>query len=189
MAIKCESAKENSAKVMTMMQIPSNNRNSIHASCRRRTERRMLMVAVGLLSMCKTSTSAFAVHPITRSVHFIDSELHAQLVQEQEAAFPRRQAFKEPETKTKASITNLRTSLVKSIVGGGVLALPAAVSALGDNPATVLPVAVALIAAIGVMNAFYFSLIGKVCSWTGAATYTEAWNDLWEPKPVLSFPE
>jgi amino acid permease len=136
----------------------------------------MLMVALGLLSLCKTSSSAFVAHPNTRSVRFIDFELHAQLVQEQEAAFPRCRALNKPETKTKASILNLTTSLVKSIVGGGVLALPAAVSALGDNPATVLPVAVALIAAMGVMNAFYFSLIGKVCSWTGAATYTEAWE-------------
>jgi amino acid permease len=134
----------------------------------------MLLVAIGFLSLCKRSTSAFAAHPNTRSVRFIDSELHAQFFQE-EAAFPRSRASDDPET-TKASIPNLTTSLVKSIVGGGVLALPAAVSALGDNPTTVLPVAVALIAAMGVMNAFYFSLIGKVCSWTDAATYTEAWE-------------
>jgi amino acid permease len=138
----------------------------------------MSVVAVGLLSLCKRSSSAFVAHPNTRSIRLTDSELYVQLIQEREAAFPRFRAVNEPEPepKTKASIPNLTTSLVKSIVGGGVLALPAAVSALGDNPTTVLPVAVALIAAMGVINAFYFSLIGKVCSWTGAATYTEAWE-------------
>jgi hypothetical protein len=54
-----------------------------------------------------------------------------------------------PATAQKASIPNLTVSLVKSVVGGGVLALPAAVAALGDAPDAVLPVAVSLIVGVG----------------------------------------
>lgn len=76
----------------------------------------------------------------------------------------------------KASIPNLTVSLVKSVVGGGVLALPAAVAALGDASEAVLPVAVSLIAVMGAINAYFFSLVGQVCSWTGAKTFAEAWE-------------
>jgi hypothetical protein len=57
-------------------------------------------------------------------------------------------------------------SLVKLIVGSGILALLAGVSTLGDSPDVVLP-ALIIIAAIGGINAFFFSLIGHICSWTG----------------------
>jgi amino acid permease len=76
----------------------------------------------------------------------------------------------------KASVLELTVSLVKSIVGGGVLAIPAAVSALGDSPEQVLPVAVLLIMVMGSINAYYFSLMGKVCDWTGATTFSQAWD-------------
>jgi amino acid permease len=88
-----------------------------------------------------------------------------------------------------ASIPNLTTSLVKSIVGGGVLALPAAVAAMGgDNPETVLPTACLMIAAAATVHAYFFQLLGKVCSWTGATSYTEAWERTVGPEssPVVA---
>jgi len=76
-----------------------------------------------------------------------------------------------------ASIPNLTTSLVKSIVGSGVLALPAGVATLGDSPtANVIVPAILLIAIIGIINAYFFSLIGRVCDQTGATGYREAWE-------------
>lgn len=74
-----------------------------------------------------------------------------------------------------ASIPNLTVSLVKSIVGSGVLALPAGVATLGDSPRVILP-AILLIIVIGCINAYFFSLIGRVCSITGATTYRQAWE-------------
>jgi hypothetical protein len=76
-----------------------------------------------------------------------------------------------------ASIPNLTTSLVKSIVGSGVLALPAGVATLGDSPSAkiVVPV-ILLIIIIGMINAYFFSLIGRVCHKTGATGYREAWE-------------
>ena len=76
-----------------------------------------------------------------------------------------------------ASVPNLTTSLVKSIVGSGVLALPAGVAALGDQPfPTVLPLAFVMIGITGALNAFFFELVGRVCDETGATSYKDAWD-------------
>lgn len=72
---------------------------------------------------------------------------------------------------TTASIFNL----VKGIVGAGVLSLPAGVAAFGNAPSAAIP-AVALIALIGTTSAYCFSLIGRVCAYTGAMSYRDAWN-------------
>jgi amino acid permease len=61
-------------------------------------------------------------------------------------------------------------------VGAGVLALPAAVAALGDDPTAVLPVALPLIGLMGAINAYYFSIMGQVCAATGASTFATAWE-------------
>jgi amino acid permease len=70
----------------------------------------------------------------------------------------------------------LTVSLVKSIVGGGVLALPASVVRVGDTLPQAIPTAILLILVLGIMNAYYFGLIGQVCAWTDATTYREAWD-------------
>lgn len=72
-------------------------------------------------------------------------------------------------------MTNLTFNLVKSIVGAGVLSLPAGISAFGSAPSAVLP-ATALIAIIGALSGYGFALIGRVCSYTGASSYREAWE-------------
>ena len=91
----------------------------------------------------------------------------------------------------KASTSNLTTSLIKSIVGAGVLALPASIASLGDtsgpledhnnnddndNTVVLLIVSTAIMIAIGCINAYFFSLIGRVCAMTGAKTYQDAWD-------------
>ena len=72
---------------------------------------------------------------------------------------------------TTASIFNL----VKGIVGAGVLSLPAGVAAFSNAPSGILP-AIALIASIGGMSGYCFYLIGRVCAYTGATSYRDAWN-------------
>lgn len=77
-----------------------------------------------------------------------------------------------------ASIINLSISLVKSIVGSGVLALPAGIAHLSKTavtPSLIWP-AIILIGAVGLMNAFFFSLVGRVCTTTGATGYRDAWE-------------
>lgn len=74
-----------------------------------------------------------------------------------------------------ASLTNLTFNLVKSIVGAGILGLPAGISAFGNAPSALIP-AVALIAIIGGLSGYGFALIGRVCSYTGSTSYREAWS-------------
>jgi amino acid permease len=75
----------------------------------------------------------------------------------------------------RGTIPKLTISLVKSIVGSGILALPAGIAALGDSP-DVIPVALVVILLIGAINAYFFSLIGQVCEWTNATSYRDAWD-------------
>lgn len=74
-----------------------------------------------------------------------------------------------------ATISNEVFNLVKAIVGVGVLSLPAGIAAFGSAPSALIP-ALSLIALIGVLSAYGFALIGKVCAYTGARSYREAWE-------------
>lgn len=74
-----------------------------------------------------------------------------------------------------ASIPNEVFNLVKAIVGVGVLSLPAGVAAFGSAPSAIIPATI-LIAVIGILSGYGFQLIGKVCAYTGATSYREAWS-------------
>jgi len=74
-----------------------------------------------------------------------------------------------------ASMSNLIFNLVKSIVGAGVLSLPAGISAFGNAPSAMIPASF-LIALIGIFSGYGFSLIGRVCALTGSTSYREAWE-------------
>ncbi|VEU40585.1 unnamed protein product [Pseudo-nitzschia multistriata] len=74
-----------------------------------------------------------------------------------------------------ASIPNEVFNLVKGIVGVGVLSLPAGVAAFGSAPSAFIPAGI-LITIIGILSGYGFALIGKVCAYTGAQSYREAWS-------------
>jgi len=74
-----------------------------------------------------------------------------------------------------ASIPNEVFNLVKGIVGVGVLSLPAGVAAFGSAPSAFIPAGI-LITVIGILSGYGFALIGKVCAYTGAKSYREAWS-------------
>lgn len=74
-----------------------------------------------------------------------------------------------------ATMSSLIFNLVKSIVGAGVLSLPAGISAFGNAPSAMFPAAF-LISAIGGLSCYGFSLIGRVCAYTNATSYKEAWE-------------
>lgn len=73
-----------------------------------------------------------------------------------------------------ASIPNEVFNLVKAIVGVGVLSLPAGVAAFGSAPSAFIPAGI-LIAVIGILSGYGFALIGRVCAYTGAKSYRDAW--------------
>lgn len=74
-----------------------------------------------------------------------------------------------------ASMTASIVNLIKSIVGAGVLSLPAGIAAFGNAPSALIP-ACFLIAFIGGLSGYGFSLIGRVCHYTGSTSYREAWE-------------
>lgn len=74
-----------------------------------------------------------------------------------------------------ATIPNEVFNLIKSIVGAGVLSLPAGVVAFGNAPSAMIP-AVGLIAVMGLISAYTFALIGRVCRSTNTMSYADAWD-------------
>ena len=74
-----------------------------------------------------------------------------------------------------ATISQEVFNLVKSIVGAGVLTLPAGIAAFANAPSAVVP-AVALITVIGCLSSYGFALIGRVCSLTKTTTFRSAWS-------------
>lgn len=91
-----------------------------------------------------------------------------------------------------ATISNEIFNLVKNIVGAGVLSLPAGVAAFGNAPSAIIPATI-MIAVIGSMSGYCFSLIGRVCSYTGAKSYRDAWvktvgeSSSWLPAGAVTF--
>ena len=70
---------------------------------------------------------------------------------------------------------NMIFNLVKSIVGAGVLGLPAGVAAFGSTNLALVP-SIALITIIGVLSGYCFSLIGRICAYTSSVSYRQAWE-------------
>ncbi len=74
-----------------------------------------------------------------------------------------------------ASIPNMIFNLVKSIVGAGVLGLPAGVATFGSTNLALVP-SIILIGIIGMLSGYCFSLIGRICAYTSSVSYRQAWD-------------
>jgi amino acid permease len=74
-----------------------------------------------------------------------------------------------------ATIVNEILNLVKNIVGSGGLSLPAGIAAFANNPSALIP-STLVIMIMGLLNAYSFSLLGRVCAATKSKTYQEAWD-------------
>ena len=74
-----------------------------------------------------------------------------------------------------ATIPNEVFNLVKGIVGSGVLSLPYGIAVYGNAPGAVLP-ATLLITLMGVISAYTFGVIGRVCQATNTQSYSDAWD-------------
>ncbi|CAB9515493.1 Putative sodium-coupled neutral amino acid transporter 11 [Seminavis robusta] len=74
-----------------------------------------------------------------------------------------------------ATIPNEVFNLVKGIVGSGVLSLPYGIAVYGNAPSAVLPATI-LITIMGMISAYTFGLIGRVCQATDTMSYSDAWD-------------
>lgn len=129
------------------------------------------------LLLCPTADALRKVNPKVRIVGSKDRNAALSTVYQisRGGASKKKKVVAAPKTTTEgASIPSHVFNLVKGIVGVGVLSLPAGIAAFGDAPGAVIP-ATALIALIGILSGFGFFLIGKVCAYTGATSYRDAW--------------
>jgi hypothetical protein len=74
-----------------------------------------------------------------------------------------------------ASLASSTFNLAKSIVGAGVLSLPAGVAFFSDSPSALLPASI-ICAVFGIVAAYSFSSIGRVCRDTKSHSFQEAWE-------------
>jgi len=137
-----------------------------------------------LLLLLPLSSNAFSIHdsdlalrqralrtdfrkftPTTASI------LHANVASGGAAA-----AAAKPEGDGTSTLTASIFNLVKGIVGAGVLSLPAGIAAFGNAPSAIIPASL-LITVIGGLSGYCFSLIGRVCSMTGATSYRGGWDE------------
>lgn len=105
-----------------------------------------------------------------------ESQATHQLLEDSHAKFSPKCLFESEAWGTgTATITNEILNLVKNIVGSGGLSLPSGIAAFGNHPSAVLP-AIGVIFVMGILNAYSFSLLGRVCAVTKSKTYQEAWD-------------
>ena len=74
-------------------------------------------------------------------------------------------------------------NLIKSIIGAGVLSLPAGIAVLASSASSgnrnhriLLSSSFLLIAVMGTISAYTFSLIARVCQMTNTTTYADCWT-------------
>ena len=79
-----------------------------------------------------------------------------------------------------ATVAASTFNLAKSIIGAGVLSLPSGVAFFSDSPLALLP-ASAILAFMGLLAAYTFSLIGRACERHGAKTFKDAWSKSVDP--------
>lgn len=74
-----------------------------------------------------------------------------------------------------ASIPNEIFNMIKNLVGAGALGLPSGVAAFANAPSALIPATFALIV-MGIVFAYFFLLMGRLCRLTRAASYREVWE-------------
>lgn len=70
-------------------------------------------------------------------------------------------------------------NLVKSIIGAGAFSLPAGVALMGSNGSgmkSTLGISFVLVAVMGSISAYTFSMIARVCKMTNSKTYSDCWQ-------------
>ena len=74
-----------------------------------------------------------------------------------------------------ATVFNETLNLLKNIVGSGGLSLPGGIATFGNVPSAIIP-SVVLILLMAIINAYSFSLLGRVCHVTKSTTYQQIWD-------------
>lgn len=161
-----------------------------------------LSSSTAILLTCVVSTTSFAPNSRTLSVPFSKAttrNVGTPPISPQDKQFfldmSSTTAGEAPKSSSgggEGTMSAMTFNLVKSVVGAGVLGLPAGVVAFGNAPSAAIP-AFILITVIGMLSGYGFALIGRVCAFTGAKTFREAWTasvskeTSWIPAVTVTF--
>ena len=80
-----------------------------------------------------------------------------------------------------ASVASSTFNLAKSIIGAGVLSLPSGVAFFADEASALVPSSV-ICAVFGLVAAYSFSLIGKICKERNSKSFQDVWAKTVDPK-------
>lgn len=80
-----------------------------------------------------------------------------------------------------ASVASSTFNLAKSIIGAGVLSLPSGVAFFADESSALVPSSV-ICAVFGLVAAYSFSLIGKICKERNSKSFQDVWAKTVDPK-------
>jgi solute carrier family 38 (sodium-coupled neutral amino acid transporter), member 11 len=83
------------------------------------------------------------------------------------------------------SLGSITTSLIKSMLGTGVLALPGALAVASNYKSSLIPANV-LMATLGLLSAYTFILYGRLVDSTQANTLGELWNNIYNDGNTVS---
>lgn len=129
-----------------------------------------------LLAISQSCEGRSHLHPQTQSLATVPAK---DVGLGKKAAFTSKKAvtgLNGGDAAAKSTMKAATFNLVKGIVGAGVLSLPAGVAAFGDNKGAVIP-GIILVSIAGALSGYNFSLIGRVCAYTGATSYAGAWEN------------
>jgi hypothetical protein len=129
-----------------------------------------------LLKPSSTSAETSSDNVDTPDIRSDETKAAHELLENEKARFSPKCIFEqEAWSSGTATIGNEVLNLVKNIVGSGGLSLPAGIGAWANAPSALCP-ALVLIAIMGLVNAYSFSILGRVCAVTKSKTYQEAWD-------------
>lgn len=152
--------------------------------------RKVLLIAICnflLLSQFISVTSFVSAVPINRNplktTSFVDKYVVASNVPLQESLSETVSSHEEV-SGGQASLSSSTFNLAKSVIGAGVLSLPSGIAFFSDQPSALLPAAV-ICGIFGLVAAYSFSSIGKVCRDTKSKSFQEAWEKTVDKKSAF----
>mmetsp|Transcript_53807 Transcript_53807/g.106138 ORF Transcript_53807/g.106138 Transcript_53807/m.106138 type:complete len:483 (+) Transcript_53807:102-1550(+) len=142
----------------------------------------MRILAILIVSSC-VAVSSFAAIAKTGNIVLKRSTMEGRMPMSMDAVSL--SGGSEPEILQKpsggsATIATSTFNLAKSVIGAGVLSLPSGVAFLADEPSALVPAA-ALCTLFGIVAAYSFSAIGRICKENNAQSFQEAWEKLVSP--------
>lgn len=132
--------------------------------------------AIPLSERSSASSQSHNTHTPSTYASLEEVENASLLLEDDHAKFNPRCVFESEAWGTGvAGIGDEISNLLKNIVGSGGLSIPGGIAAFANAPSAVVP-SVVVVLIMGAVNAYSFSLLGRICAITKSHTYSMAWE-------------